>query len=230
MVIDKKPTVLAATNMRAQTYTSTQGEAGIAGQKLGPLNMLVFAGLWTLSDKAGNFLWQPEQIKLDVLPFVKYDVGTSLELLRKSGYIIPYSGPDGRQYGHIPTFKDHQRFWGSEAKGKPRLELPGTPAGTSLDRGLFGDTEIRSNGKDGTSKEAPPRASRFTPPTLKEVSEYCQARKNSVDPEKFIAHYESNGWRVGRNPMKNWQAAVRTWEKSESQPAGLKKKTFKVVP
>ena len=55
---------------------------------------------------------------------------------------------------------------------------------------------------------------RFTIPTVEEVAEYCQARGNSVDPEKFHAFYTSNGWRVGKNPMKNWKAAVvSTWEK-----------------
>lgn len=53
------------------------------------------------------------------------------------------------------------------------------------------------------------------PPTLEEVKAYCIERGNSVDPEAFIAFYESNGWKVGKNPMKDWKAAVRTWEKRE---------------
>jgi hypothetical protein len=53
----------------------------------------------------------------------------------------------------------------------------------------------------------------FTPPTLEEVKAYCKERNNSIDTEKFIAYYESNGWRVGRNPMKDWRAAIRTWER-----------------
>lgn len=59
------------------------------------------------------------------------------------------------------------------------------------------------------------RVKRFTPPTADEVRAYCLERKNSVDAEKFIDHYSSNGWRVGKNPMKDWKAAVRTWERSE---------------
>ncbi len=54
---------------------------------------------------------------------------------------------------------------------------------------------------------------RFQQPSIHDVSAYCLHRKNDVDPEKFIAHYESNGWRVGRNPMKSWKAAITTWEK-----------------
>jgi phage replication O-like protein O len=54
----------------------------------------------------------------------------------------------------------------------------------------------------------------FRPPTIEEVAAYCLDRGNSVDPEKWLDHYTSNGWKVGKNPMKDWMAAVRTWEKS----------------
>lgn len=55
---------------------------------------------------------------------------------------------------------------------------------------------------------------RFTIPTVEEVEEYCKARGNTVDPLKFHAYYTSNGWKVGKNPMKNWKAAVvSTWER-----------------
>ena len=54
----------------------------------------------------------------------------------------------------------------------------------------------------------------FKKPTLDEVKAYCRERNNSVDPEKFYNYYESNGWKVGKNPMKNWKSAVITWEKS----------------
>ncbi|MBO7735979.1 MAG: hypothetical protein J6S67_25645 [Methanobrevibacter sp.] len=55
---------------------------------------------------------------------------------------------------------------------------------------------------------------RFTPPTLEEVKAYCQERNNSVDAERFINYYTSNGWQVGKTKMKDWKAAVRTWERS----------------
>jgi hypothetical protein len=54
----------------------------------------------------------------------------------------------------------------------------------------------------------------FTPPTLEEVTAYCKERKNNVQPDVFHSHYESNGWMVGRVPMKSWKAAIVTWEKN----------------
>lgn len=51
-------------------------------------------------------------------------------------------------------------------------------------------------------------------PSLEDVIKYCSERKNTVDPEKWFNYYESNGWMVGKNKMKKWKAAVRTWERN----------------
>lgn len=53
----------------------------------------------------------------------------------------------------------------------------------------------------------------FVPPTVEEVQDYIYEKKYSVDAEAFVAFYESKGWMVGRNKMKNWKAALVTWEK-----------------
>ena len=63
-------------------------------------------------------------------------------------------------------------------------------------------------------KEEKTKQKRFVIPSIDEVSAYCVDRRNTVDPQKFMDHYNSNGWRVGKNPMKDWQAAIRTWEKN----------------
>ncbi len=52
----------------------------------------------------------------------------------------------------------------------------------------------------------------FSKPTIEEIKNYCLERKNNIDPEAFFNFYESNGWRVGKNKMKDWRAAMRTWE------------------
>ena len=56
---------------------------------------------------------------------------------------------------------------------------------------------------------------RFTAPTLEEVKEYCAERKNGVDAARFVNYYTANGWKVGKNPMKDWRAAVRSWERND---------------
>jgi hypothetical protein len=83
------------------------------------------------------------------------------------------------------------------------------------------ESESNPNPKEGV------RAARFTPPTVDEVREYCRERGNTVDAERFVDFYAAKGWMVGKNRMKDWKAAVRTWEKEDgdgnrrSQPRGV---------
>ena len=59
------------------------------------------------------------------------------------------------------------------------------------------------------------KRTRFMPPSLEEVAEYCNERGNTIDPQRFFDYYETRGWMVGKNKMKSWKAAVRTWEGNE---------------
>jgi predicted phage replisome organizer len=69
-----------------------------------------------------------------------------------------------------------------------------------------------------TDKPSDTHPVRFIIPTLQEVTDYCSERKNSVDPQRFIDFYSSKGWMIGKNKMKDWKAAVRTWEKGNDRP------------
>ena len=60
-------------------------------------------------------------------------------------------------------------------------------------------------------------SSRFQKPSIDEIRQYCISRNNSVDSEQFFNFYESKGWIIGKSPMKDWRAAVRTWEKREKE-------------
>lgn len=64
----------------------------------------------------------------------------------------------------------------------------------------------------------------FEKPTVEEINDYCLERENDVDPEAFFDFYESKGWKVGRNPMKDWKAAVRNWERNDYGQHKKKKK------
>lgn len=81
--------------------------------------------------------------------------------------------------------------------------------------------------RDNTSSSLVSKSSisnSFKRPSLDEVTEYCNERNNDVDAENFINFYESKGWMIGKNKMKSWKAAVRTWEKSSTKPSGFKTK------
>ena len=78
--------------------------------------------------------------------------------------------------------------------------------------------------------ETKPKTSRFIPPTVEEVSEYCSERNNDIDAQKFVDYYSSNGWKVGKNPMKDWKACVRTWERNDyGKPIGQNSKPQEFV-
>jgi len=58
----------------------------------------------------------------------------------------------------------------------------------------------------------------FIVPSIEDVSAYCKERNNSINPQTFIDHYTATGWMIGKNKMKNWRAAVRTWESKNLNP------------
>jgi len=107
-----------------------------------------------------------------------------------------------------------------------REVLPDTTDDSSwTDRGRLVDgssTQVRLDkvsidkvnicGAEAPQKEKPKRT--IIPPKLEWIQEYCRERGNSVDPEKFFDFYESKGWMVGKNKMKDWQSSVRTWERN----------------
>ena len=70
------------------------------------------------------------------------------------------------------------------------------------------------NNLDIDNLENKPVYTRFVKPTLEEVKAYCLERNKGVDAQKWFDYYSANGWKVGKNPMKDWKAAVRTWERS----------------
>lgn len=81
---------------------------------------------------------------------------------------------------------------------------------TSINNTSINIKEINNNKLLFTKKN-------FKKPALEEVQQYCLERKNNINAEKFIDYYESNGWKVGRNPMKDWKATIRTWEKNQEE-------------
>ena len=95
-------------------------------------------------------------------------------------------------------------------KSTPEIEI-------ELEKEIKIEKEIDSSASTTTKRK------RFEKPTLSEIKAYCIERGNKVDAQHFFDYYESNGWKVGKNSMKNWQAAIRTWERSEYRKSNYKK-------
>ena len=72
--------------------------------------------------------------------------------------------------------------------------------------------ENKNENKNNKGERSAP--ARFNIPTMEEVKRYCEERHNGIVAEHFIDYYTANGWKIGKNPMKDWKAAVRSWEKN----------------
>ena len=98
-------------------------------------------------------------------------------------------------------------------------DIVGIPSGNQTVYQM--ETEV-SIGKDSIDKSNKERGTsrNFVPPSLSEVKAYCQERNNGINPEQFIDFYESKGWFVGKNKMKDWKAAVRNWEQRRKEERG----------
>jgi hypothetical protein len=86
---------------------------------------------------------------------------------------------------------------------------------------------IPSIGQESTEQGNIVKSTRFVPPTLDEIKDYCLERNNNVDPNKFYDFYQAKGWMVGKNKMKDWKAAIRTWENRDKKPSNQPRDIFK---
>lgn len=101
---------------------------------------------------------------------------------------------------------------GEKGGGHSPPNAPERPRTPTKDKDKDKDKDI-SFPPDGVKDSA--RAHR---PTVEEVAAYCRERGNRVDAERFVDFYASKGWKVGNQPMKDWKACVRTWERREDKP------------
>ena len=87
-------------------------------------------------------------------------------------------------------------------KSPPEIEI-------ELEKDIEIEKEIHSSAKSTTTKRK-----RFEKPSISDIKQYCMERNNNVNAEQFFDYYESNGWKVGKNSMKDWKATIRTWERN----------------
>ena len=115
--------------------------------------MFVFAGLWGHCDKKGRFRWKPRTLKLDVLPFLSFDMEATLGILERHGYVKRYE-VEGELYGWIPTFTEHQRINGKEAQEAPEFPDPIDFIDNSIRKqsGSTGEA-LETTGREGKGRE-----------------------------------------------------------------------------
>lgn len=176
------------------------------------------------------------------------DIAKALADLAGMGCILLYE-IDGESYLCFPKWSDHQRIRQSVSKfpapEEEDVSQTSTASGGDLRQLAATCGELRrlaANGGEWRPESNPSenpiqnpesgiqnpserehtraKSQSFQKPTVEEVAAYCRQRGDGIDPEHFCDYYEANGWKVGREPMKDWKAAVRNWERRSREEAG----------
>lgn len=140
------------------------------------------------------------------------------------------------------TIVNYEKFQGADEQDRTQTEREQNSSRTSTEHESSTNKNIKNDKNDKNEKKIyitplyPPlgdevgedetpvqeravnpqtRRKGFVKPTVDEVATYCESRGNNIDPQEFWDFYESKGWMVGKNPMKDWRASVRTWERSQ---------------
>lgn len=100
-------------------------------------------------------------------------------------------------------------------EGAPLFPPPSLPPTPPITPTPYNPPPEEERESEGARKALAPRTTRFVPPTVDEVRAYCQEKNLSVDPQRFVDFYESKGWMVGKNKMKNWHSAISGWNARE---------------
>ena len=174
-------------------------------KSLTPNAKLLYGEITALCNEKG-YCWAGNDYFAGLYNVSKTSISKWVSALRDCGYInIQLEYAEGTKqilHRYITLVKD------------PIEEKLNTPIEDKL---IVNNTPI-NNTSNITSK------GRFTPPTLDEVTEYCNMKGAGIDPQYFIDFYQSKNWMVGKNKMKDWQAAVRTWmRKDRSKQVAPKK-------
>lgn len=160
-----------------------------------------------------------------------------MRLLVAKGFIIPFDNgvvviTDWKINNTLKNdryqetiFQAEKAMLHTEKSGKYAIGTNTEPSSFQLGTNMEPQPNIteHSLGKQSITEsvvDKPPSRKRFIPPTMDEVKEYCMEKGYAVDPQRFVDYYTSNGWKVGKNPMKDWKAAVRTWNGKEQSHNG----------
>jgi hypothetical protein len=178
---------------------------------------IFYQGLWCHADKEGRLEDRPAQLKVQIMPYDKIDAEDFLNELCRKPFIQRYE-IGGIKYIQIIAWHKHQKPHHTEKES----DIPPPP-----DKLLNEVKDFKDKDKDkdkATQSELEVKAplnngykpkKTFEIPTVEQIQDYINAHKYNVNALRFHAYYTSNGWRVGKNPMKNWKAAIVTWQNKE---------------
>ena len=175
-----------------------------------------------------NIPYTPKMLA-DELGFEENTVQLALQALEQFNMVVTDQGyftiagwDEYQNIDGLEKIKEQNRLrqkkWYEKQKALPKPNVRSNvnitePNATDID--IEEDKELEKDicmGADAPHK----KTTRFIPPTVEEVAAYCKERKNRVDASRFVDFYTTKGWMVGKNKMKDWKSAVRTWERNNS--------------
>ena len=192
----------------------------------------VFYRLIVNCDDYGRFDGRPKIIASKLFPLRDIrstQIESALRTLTSAELVTLYE-VGGKPFLQMNTWDRHQQKRATKSK-YPSVDEADKPIDIHCHQLISDDNNcprirIRNrytNSETNTSvcsDENAETQKRFTPPTLEMVTEYCKERNKGVDPVRWMNHYTANGWMVGKTKMKDWKAAVRTWEGNDNGRSG----------
>lgn len=177
----------------------------------------VFYRLMVNCDDYGRFDGRVSIIKNRLFPLKEglkpKTVETALRKLVEVGLVVLYES-DGKPFLYLPTWEKYQTIRNKQSK------YPDPNGCKQLQSIEINCNQLNANVpviQSNTIQSESNTIGRFTPPSVEQVTEYCKERNNNVDPQSFVDFYTAKGWMVGKNKMRDWKAAVRTWEQNRTQ-------------
>ena len=176
---------------------------------------LLYGELTALSNEKG-YCWAGNDYFAGLYEVSKTSVSKWVSALRDTGYIeIQLEYAEGTKqilHRYIRIVKDPI---------EEKLNTPLRKVKDPIEEKLIDNTTVNTTSNNTMNK------GRFTPPTLTEVVDQCNWTGANIDPQGFIDFYESKGWMIGKNKMKCWKSAIRTWarkDKEKNQARTVKQK------
>lgn len=198
--------------------------------------VLIWVMLLTLAGRcnSGGMIFLTENIPYtpkmlaDELDFEESTVTLALQALERLGMVSTTASG----FINLPGWEDHQNIEGldkireqtrkrvADYRKRKKQALLSDDSNVTVtdcnaaDKDIEKDIEKEKEEDISLPAEAPTKTKRFSPPSVEDVAAYCQERKNDIDADAFVDYYSARAWMLGKTKMKDWKAAVRTWERN----------------
>ena len=213
---------MAASKVNRENYVVIQGWM-LTDLQLKGNELVVYACIYGFSQCESQVFSGSLQYLADWTNSTKQGVAKSLKSLVQKGYLV--------KTDKVISGVKFCEYRATEFNGVCNKVAQGMQQSLTGGMQQSSPNNIDINNLDNNLEDKRP-----TRPSLDDVKSYCRERNNGVDAQKWYNYYSANGWKVGKNPMKDWKAAVRTWERSDGNgnngngKAGYRKVDFEPYP